>query len=257
MKTDPKSRAYARRLLNAFSLDTNILIDTGSPDDLVSLALALRFAYHTHKVSPITFKTANGLTTTNEAIAARLSPFNHDPCKFLILQDTPTVATVGGRCARGFTFLWLPGLQPAMVTPELKIVPLDVINDVPYLMEHGSHTRLKDPLEIRRATGVFVSEAGVLQIDVSHSPALAAKVVKTQAVDASSQTDADSARGGDASRIPTSVSPASKQEETTHNSDVPTLLDDSSSGSAPWPLDRLSPGSMLRSSFFFALCAEV
>ena len=53
-----------------------------------------------------------------------------------------------------------------MVTPKLQRVPLDVVNNVPYLIKDGLHTQLGDPDAITRATGVAIVD-GRVEIVVS------------------------------------------------------------------------------------------
>ena len=50
---------------------------------------------------------------------------------------------------------------------------VDVIDDVPYLLEYGRHLKVTDPTEIRQGTGVWFSEDGQLLIDLDGMPAAA------------------------------------------------------------------------------------
>ena len=66
------------------------------------------------------------------------------------MKDTPTIISAEARCAkRDYAFIWLPGKIPFLITPERLIVPLDVVNYVPYLRHNGIHRTLRDPGEIR------------------------------------------------------------------------------------------------------------
>ena len=52
-----------------------------------------------------------------------------------------------------------------MVTPDLKIVPLDVISDIPYIKRDGLHSQGLDPAEITALTGVMINEQGQIVLD--------------------------------------------------------------------------------------------
>ena len=54
---------------------------------------------------------------------------------------------------KGFSFIWLSGRSPCMVTPEGSVVPLDVEDDIPYLMDDGVSSTT-DPSQIFDLTGV-------------------------------------------------------------------------------------------------------
>ena len=50
----------------------------------------------------------------------------------------------------GFSYLWLSGKTPCLVTPDLKIIPLDVIGDNPYLKEDGLNAQNLSSEEVSR-----------------------------------------------------------------------------------------------------------
>ena len=78
----------------------------------------------------------------------------------VILNSSPAVLSVGLRCQRrGFAFIWLPGLTPCLITPMRKVIPLDVYNNIPYLMQHGKHSQEWDQQTIARNCGIYVSES--------------------------------------------------------------------------------------------------
>ena len=143
---------------SAFPLDYQIMMDTGCPEDLIAKHLALRFPIWIHKALPKTFDTANNAYSSSDVVTAHFSPFHDEPCEFYCMGSSPTVMSVGSRCEhKGFSFIWLPGMVPVMITPLLKIVPLDVVNSVPYVKEQGLHSYLTDPKQIRERTGVYVT----------------------------------------------------------------------------------------------------
>ena len=112
-------------------------------------------------MNPITFSTANGSAPTKIALPAAVKCLE-DLTNPYILNSTPAVLSVGLRCRhRGFSFIWQNGYQPCLVTPSWKIVPLDIINDIPYLIEDGSYSVERDPVELAALCGVFLTDDGV------------------------------------------------------------------------------------------------
>ena len=55
-------------------------------------------------------------------------------------------------------------MTPAIVTPDLEIIPLDVDGDIPYLAAGGLASQGLSATEIAAYTGVTVSEDGKLVI---------------------------------------------------------------------------------------------
>ena len=53
----------------------------------------------------------------------------------------------------------------------MRIIPLDVIDDVPYLKADGLHTTMTDPWEIRRECGIYFSARGYLLVDLDNQAA--------------------------------------------------------------------------------------
>ena len=58
-----------------------------------------------------------------------------------------------------------------MITPDKRIVPLDVVGDVPYIKKGELHTQLTDPRAIRAQTGVYIDAQGNVQLHTDHAPA--------------------------------------------------------------------------------------
>ena len=79
------------------------------------------------------FQTANGDVTTDECawlwceeLGQRIKPF--------ILNQTPRVLSIGKRCMEmGYSFIWKAGEEPILYTPSKKVVPLRVVQNIPYL----------------------------------------------------------------------------------------------------------------------------
>ena len=81
-------------------------------------------------------------------------------------MDTPAVLSVGYRCMhQGYTFIWLAGKAPCMITPEKVIIPLDVIGDVPYLKDGGLYHQHGDQSNSAALTGVRIDRDGCIVID--------------------------------------------------------------------------------------------
>ena len=109
---------------------TKIMMDTGCPLELVGQVRAASFedTEHARSVLKQNFNTAGGKDGSSLVIDSRIRALDDDHCEFYVMKSSPTVFSVGKRCAkRGFCFIWLRGLVPCLITPSFKIVPLDVI----------------------------------------------------------------------------------------------------------------------------------
>ena len=52
-----------------------------------------------------------------------------------VLDETPTVLSIGRRCVKmGYSFHWICGKLPFMITPEKEMVHLHVKDDISYLV---------------------------------------------------------------------------------------------------------------------------
>ena len=62
-----------------------------------------------------------------------------------ILKDTPSVISVGDRTMnKGCSFLWTAGRNPYWITPEAKVITLEVIGDIPYLRRNSEFCKPRD-----------------------------------------------------------------------------------------------------------------
>ena len=68
----------------------------------------------------------------------------------------------------GVSFIWLAGRSPAMIIPNLKIIPLNLDGDIPYLAADGLRTEGRDRPEIAAITGLWVDGCGSVRIDSSY-----------------------------------------------------------------------------------------
>ena len=91
-------------------------------------------------------ETANGLFTAHDVHPMRSGRLVRD-IKPYVLEDTPDVLIIGGRCVNeGYGFYWPPySGSPYFELPDFKKhgkrCSLISIHDVPYLVD-GRHTRL-------------------------------------------------------------------------------------------------------------------
>ena len=61
------------------------------------------------------------LSNTNEVVPA------------CVLQSSPNVLSVGQLCSQGWKFIWTNKERPRLITPNGKVLSLQVNNHVPYL----------------------------------------------------------------------------------------------------------------------------
>ena len=120
-----------KRPVDVFRMTYKIMADTGCPLDLIGYSKAAKFSDRMETIHGQTFNTANGPYESTLSITARLKPLINDFCEFFIMKSSPSVFSVGKRCKNGFCFIWLAGLNPCMITPDLNVVLLDVVDDVP------------------------------------------------------------------------------------------------------------------------------
>ena len=65
----------------------------------------------------------------------------------------------------GYTFIWLTGKHPAIISPEGQIILLEVDGDIPYYAKDGISTNCRDPEQIRQLTGLRINSDGKIEID--------------------------------------------------------------------------------------------
>lgn len=136
--------------------------DSGSGVDLASLS-ALGSIERT-PARPIHFNTAGGKTTGSEVVALNISAFGNSKVFPYLLQSTPGVLSVGDRVLNHwFNSSWLNGECLCLILPEPdpKVVPLDVINQIPYLVRGGVHTKWF-VTKIEYETGVKIRKGRLL-----------------------------------------------------------------------------------------------
>ena len=111
------------------------LVDTGCGHDLLGRkGYNLKESNFVNADVPLTFGTANG-----EALAAYRYPLSLEEIGYdiapYILKDSPAVLTVGGRVMNeDFSFFWPNRGIPYFLDPEGRVIELQVIDDISYLL---------------------------------------------------------------------------------------------------------------------------
>ena len=110
------------------------LMDTGCGHDLISQRKVEKHGLETLvSEEAISFQTANGVTNTDLISNFQTESFT-EPINAHVLDDTPSVLSVGKRCMKqGYGFVWPPGDHPFMINPDGKRISLFVNGDIPYL----------------------------------------------------------------------------------------------------------------------------
>ena len=97
---------------------------------------------------PQQFDTANGPYTSGEAVSLsfRIGNMRYDAKPYL-MENTPSVLSMGMRCMHEeFSFVWMKGRDPCIITPLDDIEPLSVYNCVLYHEPSKSESRRGDHL---------------------------------------------------------------------------------------------------------------
>ena len=115
------------------------LVDTGCGHDLVSSGVAKAAKIKTQRLPmSVTFQTANGETPSTHSIPLKMRELDETICPF-VLKDTPSVISVGKRTMNdGYSFVWNASENPYFITPKGKVIPLEVLQDIPYLRRNSS-----------------------------------------------------------------------------------------------------------------------
>ncbi|CAE7218058.1 unnamed protein product [Symbiodinium sp. KB8] len=97
------------------------LMDTGCGHDLFSQRKVGKHGLETLvSEEAISFQTANGVTNTDLISNFQTETFT-EPINVYVLDDTPSVLSVGKRCMKqGYGFEWPPAENPFMINPEGK-----------------------------------------------------------------------------------------------------------------------------------------
>ena len=100
------------------------------------------------------------------ALPVTIKAFGGDTAQPYVMEASPGVLSVGLRVRKfGYSFIWLNGKDPGMITPANCVIPLDVIGDIPYIKAGGAWTESGDQNLAAALTGVRFDESGQLVLD--------------------------------------------------------------------------------------------
>ena len=113
--------------------DRRFIMDSGSGHDLISSTRVDRMDIDTYQSDKVNFHTANGITSTSTMVDLDFDTFN-EPAKAHVLEDTPSVLSLGKRCMeQGYTFVWPTGREPYMINSEGDKIKMEVHDLIPYV----------------------------------------------------------------------------------------------------------------------------
>jgi hypothetical protein len=120
------------------------------------------------------------------------------------MKDIPCVVSIGKKCMKQkCAFIWLDGLVPCMVLPDVQIVLFDVIGDVAYFLEEGVHTTCRNPNALAALCGIWVLDGGiVLSVTQCFAAALAGSSSDIAVVAGIPKADEDAELGEPAEKDP-------------------------------------------------------
>ena len=134
------------------------LMDTGCGHDLVARKEIKALAKMFRRAGlPLTFSTANGQTHATLCLPLHLSALGEDIEPY-VLDSTPAVLSVGKRCRKmGYSFIWLAGKSPVFITPSLKAVVLEIVDDIPYLRPGNDGKSIDEIKDLYEQCGIKVN----------------------------------------------------------------------------------------------------
>ena len=113
--------------------DKRFIMDSGSGHDLISAKKIDRMDLPTYDDTVVNFHTANGVTSSTKRSDIKFEAFD-EPAQAHILEDTPSVMSMGKRCVDlGYSFIWPPGKTPYMIDPNGDIIEMTVRDYIPYI----------------------------------------------------------------------------------------------------------------------------
>ena len=87
----------------------------------------------TYDDSVVNFHTANGVTCSTKRSDIKFEAFD-EPAQAHILEDTPSVMSMGKRCVDlGYSFIWPSGKTPYMLDANGNIIEMTVKDYIPYV----------------------------------------------------------------------------------------------------------------------------
>ena len=113
--------------------DRRFILNSGSGHDLISKRKAARLELKVVDCDPVTFHTANGHTVTENMAELDLGTFENISNAY-ILDDTPSVVSLGKRCMReGYSFVWPNEQLPFLIDKNGARINLTIHDDIPYI----------------------------------------------------------------------------------------------------------------------------
>ena len=118
-----------------------LIVDSGNGHDLISAEKFERMDLNTHIYiydymyvsGKINFHTANGVTSTTSMVDLNFDTFN-EPAKAHVLDDTPSVLSLGKRCMeQGYSFVWPSGRDPYMINSDGEKIKMEVRDLMQYV----------------------------------------------------------------------------------------------------------------------------
>ena len=113
--------------------DKRFIMDSGSGHDLISAKKIDRMDLPTYDDTVVNFHTANGVTSSTKRSDIKFEAFD-EPAQAHILEDTPSVMSMGKRCIDlGYSFIWPSGKTPYMIDSNGDIIEMTVRDYIPYV----------------------------------------------------------------------------------------------------------------------------
>ena len=113
--------------------DKRFIMDSGSGHDLISAKKIDRMDLPTYDDAVVNFHTANGVTSSTKRSDIKFEAID-EPAQAHILEDTPSVMSMGKRCVDlGYSFIWPSGKTPYMIDSNGDIIEMTVRDYIPYI----------------------------------------------------------------------------------------------------------------------------
>ena len=133
--------------------DKRFIMDSGSGHDLITARKIDRMDLPTYDDTTVNFHTANGVTSSTKRSDIEFEVFD-EPAQAHILEDTPSVLSMGKRCLDlGYSFIWPSGKSPYMLDADGHIIEMTVKDYIPYVSidqkkKRGQSSRIEKILNI-------------------------------------------------------------------------------------------------------------